>query len=77
MKAYEFTPKVTNEGKLNCTEEILKQLPPNQELKVIVLVNELTKLEEDEAAERDDWHDLAAEQFFADYNEEDAIYDDV
>ncbi|XWK87455.1 MAG: hypothetical protein U7127_25185 [Phormidium sp.] len=77
MKTYEFTVKVTNEGKVNFPEEILKQLPTNQELKVVVLVNEPTDLVVDEAEENADWSRLAAEQFFADYNEEDTIYDEV
>lgn len=54
-----------------------QKLAADNQGKVIVLVNESTKLEEAEAAESYDWHHLAVEQFFADYNEEDAFYDDV
>jgi hypothetical protein len=48
-------------------------LAANQEVRVIVLVQEPTDIEEENAA----WHRLAAEQFFADYSEEDAIYDNI
>lgn len=71
MKAYEFPAKVTTEGKLEFSDAILKQLPSNQEVRVIILVNEPT---DTEAA---DWSRLATQQFFADYSDTDAIYDEI
>ncbi|MEG4532349.1 hypothetical protein [Microcoleus sp. D2_18a_D3] len=77
MKAYEFPAKVTSEGKIKLTDDILKYLAVNQDVRVIILVNEQTNSEPDEVEEKTDWHRLAATQFFADYSEEDAIYDEV
>lgn len=77
MKAYEFPAKVTSEGKIDFPDDILKYLAVNQEVRVIVLVKEPTNSEADEVEEKTDWQRLAAEQFFADYSEEDAIYDEV
>ncbi|MEG3935618.1 MULTISPECIES: hypothetical protein [unclassified Microcoleus] len=74
MKAYEFPAKVTSEGKINLTDDILKYLAVNQDVRVIILVNEQTNSEADEVEEKTDWQRLAAEQFFADCSEEDAIY---
>jgi hypothetical protein len=77
MKAYEFPAKLTTEGKLEFSDAILKQLPINQELKIIILVKEATDIEEDEQQQNTAWRRLAAEQFFADYKEEEAIYDQI
>ncbi|WP_293154836.1 MULTISPECIES: hypothetical protein [unclassified Microcoleus] len=77
MKAYEFPAKVTSEGKINLTDDILKYLAVNQDVRVIILVNEQTNSETDEVEEKTDWHRLAATQFFADCSEEDTIYDRV
>ncbi|MGK7875437.1 MAG: hypothetical protein AB4426_19690 [Xenococcaceae cyanobacterium] len=74
MKAYELTAKVTPEGQLEFTDTLLNKLPINQEVKVIVLVNEPTDTEAEANA---DWSRLAAEQFFYDYSEADAIYDEI
>jgi hypothetical protein len=70
MKAYEFPVKVSSEGTLELSENILKVLPPNQVVRVIILVNEPQGLEE-----QDDWGDLTIEQFFGGYNDKDAAYD--
>jgi hypothetical protein len=75
MKAYEFPAKVTSEGKINLTDDILKYLAVNQDVRAIILVNEQTNSEVDEVEEKTDWYRLAATQFFADCSEEDAIYD--
>jgi len=72
MKAYEFPAKVTPEGRLEFPESLLQHLPGNQQVRVIILVSEPIE-EEEEAA----WHRLAAEQFFADYSDADAIYDQI
>jgi hypothetical protein len=73
MKAYEFPANVTTEGKIELPESILQQLANNQQVKVIILVNEPTEEEQEEAA----WHRLAAEQLLKGYSEDDAIYDTI
>ncbi len=42
MKAYESNAFVTSEGKLELPDTLLKLLPSNQVVRVIVLVSELT-----------------------------------
>jgi hypothetical protein len=71
MKAYEFPVKVTDEKKLELPEALLKVLPSNQIVRVIVLVNEST--DEEQAV----WSRLTAEQFFSGYTDADAVYDKV
>src|SRR5437868_2942364 len=71
MKAYEFPCKVTPEGRLELPEALTKLLPANQVVRVIILLNEPTEREDEEA-----WARLTAEQFFAGYSEADAIYDE-
>ncbi len=73
MKAYEFPAKVTTEGKIELPDTVLQQLPHNQQVKVIILVNEPSEDEEDDKA----WHRLATEQLLKGYSEEDAIYDTI
>ena len=70
MKAYEFPVKVTSDGRLELPDALLKLLPGNQTVRVIILVSEPTDMEEQAA-----WSRLTAEQFFAGYSEADAIYD--
>ena len=70
MKAYEFPAKVTLEGRLEFSESLLQHLPINQQVRVIILVGEPTG---EEAA----WRRLGAEQFFTDYSDTDAIYDQI
>ena len=77
MKAYEFPAKVTASGNLEFPETLLKLLPNNQEVRVIVLVNEPIDTVEGEVEENAAWHRLAAEQFFAGDSEDDAIYDKI
>lgn len=71
MKAYEFNSKISPEGKLECPQDILEKLSPSEEVKVILIVNEDSSREK---IEKDNWLQLAAEQFFADSSEEDEIY---
>jgi hypothetical protein len=73
MKAYEFPANVTTEGKIELPNAVLQQLANNQQVKVIILVNEPTEEEQEEAA----WHRLAAEQLLKGYSEDDAIYDTI
>ena len=74
MKAYEFNTKISSEGKLECPQDVLEQLSPSQEVKVILITNEDLSSEK---IEKDNWSQLAAEQFFADYSEEDEIYNQI
>lgn len=73
MKAYEFLAQPTPEGKLQLPETISKTLSMNQTVRVILLIDEATDIEEKTA-----WsQQLTAEQFFDGYNEADAIYDTI
>lgn len=72
MKAYEFPIKVTPEGRLELPDALLKLLPGDQVVRVIILISEPTDTEEQVA-----WSHLTAEQFFAGYNEADAVYDRI
>ena len=60
-------------GKIELPNTVLQQLANNQQVKVIILVNEPTEEEQEEAA----WHRLAAEQLLKGYSEDDAIYDTI
>lgn len=73
MKAYEFPAKITPEGRLEFPESLLQHLPSNQQVRVIILVSEPTEEEQEEAA----WRPLPAEQFFTDYSDADAVYDQI
>jgi hypothetical protein len=72
MKAYEFLAQPTSEGKLQLPETISKTLSTHQTVRVILLIDEATDLEEKTA-----WSQLTAEKFFSGYNEADAIYDTI
>ncbi len=73
MRAYEFPAQVTTEGKIELPNTVLQQLPHNQQVKVIILVNEPSEDSEDDKA----WHRLAVKQLLKGYSEEDAIYDTI
>ena len=72
MKAYEFSVRVTPDGRLVLPDTLSAILPVDQVVRVILLVSEPT-----DAEERAAWSRLTAEQFFAGYSEADAIYDRV
>lgn len=72
MRAYEFPIKVTPDGKLELPGALLKLLPDNQVVRVIILISESTDKEEQAA-----WSRLTVEQFFAGYSEADAVYDRI
>jgi hypothetical protein len=72
MKAYEFSCKVTPEGRLELPEALTKLLPVNQVVRVIILLNEPTEREDEEA-----WARLTAEQFLTGYSAADAVYDAI
>lgn len=70
MRAYEYPVKVTPEGKLELPEALQAVLPPNQVVRVIVLINEPS-----DSKEQTEWAALTVEQFSAGYSEADAAYD--
>jgi len=72
MRAYEFPIKITPDGRLELPNALLRLLPGNQVVRVIILINELTD-SEDQAA----WVRLTADQFLEGYSEADAIYDRI
>jgi hypothetical protein len=72
MKAYEFPCKVTSEGRLELPDALMKLLPANQVVQVIILLNEPTEREDEEV-----WARLNVEQFLTGYSEADAIYNEV
>jgi hypothetical protein len=74
MKTYEFPAKLNPEGKLDLPEKLLKELPINQEIRVIVLVQETKDLESEENKY---WSRIAIEQFFSEEDDSDSIYDEI
>jgi len=72
MRAYEYPVKVSSEGKLELPEALLKVLPPNQVVRVIILMNE----DADGSADAD-WSELSAKQFLAGYADSDSAYDNI
>jgi len=72
MKAYEFPTKITPDGRLELPDTLLKQLPGDRPVRIIILVSESTDGEEQAA-----WSHLTAQQFFAGYSETDAVYDRI
>jgi len=72
MKAYEFSCKVTSEGRLELPNALMKLLPANQVVRIIILLSEPT-----EKAEEEVWARLTTEQFLNGYSEADAVYDEI
>ncbi|MCI0489838.1 MAG: hypothetical protein L0229_24875 [Blastocatellia bacterium] len=72
MKAYEMPLRVSEEGKLELPEELLRRLQPDQIVRVIVLISEPA-----DAEEQASWSRLTAEQFLTGYSEADAVYDHI
>ena len=69
MKAYEFPAEVNADGKIRLPEIILKRIPNDQTIRVIIFISEA----DDE--EKQMWSKVTAEQFLAGYSESDSIYD--
>ena len=69
MKALEFQSHINPDATLSVPPEVARQLPPEQPLRVLLLVAE--------DAEAGDWESLAAEQFLQGYAESDALYDQL
>jgi hypothetical protein len=64
MKALEFEAALDADHKLTVPQELAAQIPPQENVHVIVLL-----------PEDHDWQRHSAEQFLAGYSEGDAIYD--
>ena len=73
MKAYEVPVRIRPEGTIQIPEILLKRLPKDQFVRVIILVSD----PEDASDEDEDtaWAQLTAEQILAGYDAADAIYD--
>jgi hypothetical protein len=69
MKAFEFEGNVQPQGRLSIPPEVAAQLPPNQPVRVLLLVPEL--------GEDAEWARLTIEQFLKGYDDSDAIYDEL
>ncbi len=77
MKTYEFPATVTAEGNLELPDTLVKLLPANETVRVIVVVSEAPAYERDLPPDEEDelWQRFNAEQLLRQYNEADAIYD--
>ncbi len=72
MKAYEFPVRVLSGGTIQLPDSLSKQIPKNQHVRVIILVND-----HDDAQEKADWNRLTSEQFLAGYSNADEAYDRI
>ena len=70
MKALEFKSQISADGTVTLPDEIRRMLSPGTPVRVLLLIPE-------EAREEAAWQRLALEEFFAGYNEADAIYDEL
>ena len=69
MKAFEFNASLAGEGWLQVPKEVAMQIPLQQDLRVIVMMQE--------SSEDADWARLTLEEFAKNDYPGDAIYDDV
>ncbi len=72
MKAYEFPVRVLSGGMIRLPDSLSKQIPKNQHVRVIILVND-----HDDAQEKTDWNRLTSEQFLEGYSNNDEAYDRI
>ena len=70
VKVYEFPAKIGPQGNLTLPEDLIKSLTNEEMVRVIIVVNEATEIEE-----YADWSQFAADQLLAQYDDTDAIYD--
>ena len=70
MKTYNFSVRVMSGGTIQLPDALSKQIPKNQQVRVIILVND-----SEDAEERADWNRLTSEQFLAGYSNADEAYD--
>lgn len=66
MEAYEFAVKISSDRKIEIPDKYKKNISPNQEVNVIILIKDETE---------EDWNNLTLKEFFEGYNEKDSIYD--
>lgn len=66
MEAYEFPVKISSDRKIEIPDKYKKNISPNQEVNVIILIKDETE---------EDWNNLTLKEFFEGYNEKDSIYD--
>jgi hypothetical protein len=69
MKAVEFQTSINPDGTFTVPPEVAAQMPPQQEVRVIVLLPE--------SSEEADWARLTTEEFARGYADSDAIYDNL
>lgn len=69
MKAFESNASMAGVGWLQLPREVAQQIPPQKDLRVIVLVQE--------SSEDADWARLTAEQFAKDDYPGDAVHDEL
>lgn len=72
MKIYEFPAKIGPHGSLVIPGDLIKSLGEDETVRVIIVVNEATESEEDF-----DWSQFAHDQLLAQYDDADAIYDNL
>ena len=68
-KTYNFEGRLAADGSIQIPPEIAGQLPKDAEVHVMMILASDT--------EDEDWRRLSAERFFAAYDEQDSIYDDL
>ena len=69
VKPLEFAARLNEDRTLTVPQEVAAQLPPGQQLRVLLLV--------DDSEEERDWVRMATEAFLKGYAESDAIYDEL
>ncbi|MEQ8172623.1 MAG: hypothetical protein ABRQ38_27315 [Candidatus Eremiobacterota bacterium] len=70
MKAYELPAQITSDGKIDIPDRLLTLLPKKDMIRVIILVEEPSDIEENSL-----WPRFTSEQFFSGYSDSDSIYD--
>ncbi len=68
MEAFEFPVKISKDKRIDIPDKYKKNLLPDQEVKVIILIK-------DEAEE--DWNRLTLREFFEGYDSKDSLYDKI
>ena len=72
MQVYEIPIDMTPEGKLELPRALMEKMKHGQSVRLIVLLDESENDDHDSDLAR-----LAAERFFAGYNDADSIYDAI
>ena len=71
MKAYEFVMSVQKDGKITFPEELLKVLPRNEEIRGILLVQEVQ-----DKKFKSSVNDIKGQEYSYYFPPNDAVYDD-